>query len=89
LFFEMKNKRGQTLGLVLISSIFFFIIGMMVTNFLMPEIDRTRTDLNCASSSTITDGTKALCLVVDTVVIYWIILIFSVILGAFTSRVLI
>jgi hypothetical protein len=52
----------------------------------MPEIDRFRTDLNCANTAAITDGTKILCLVGDSVVIYWIILVFSIIIGAITSR---
>jgi len=82
----MKSKRGQTLGLILISSIFFFIVSLMCVNFLMPEIDRFRTDLNCANTAAITDGTKILCLVGDSVVIYWIILVFSIIIGAITSR---
>lgn len=80
------NNKAQTLGLIIISSIFFFIVGLMAINFLMPEVDRTRIDLNCADASAITDGTKMLCLVLDTTIIYWIILIFSVILGAITSR---
>jgi len=80
------NKRGQTLGLILISSVFFFIVGMTAINFLMPEIDRFRTDLNCASAATITDGTKLLCLVGDSVVIYWIVLVFSIVIGSITSR---
>jgi hypothetical protein len=80
------NNKAQTLGLILISSIFFFIVGMMVINFLMPEITTFRTDLNCASPDTISDGTKLLCLVGDTVVVYWIILVFSIVIGAITSR---
>jgi hypothetical protein len=61
-------------------------VGMTAINFLMPEVDRTRVDLNCASPDDITDGTKLLCLVVDATIIYWIILIFSILLGALTSR---
>jgi hypothetical protein len=80
------NNKAQTLGLILISSIFFFIVGLMCVNFLMPEITTFRADLNCASPATITDGTKLLCLVGDSVVIYWIILVFSIVIGAITSR---
>jgi hypothetical protein len=81
-----KNNRGQTLGLVLISSIFFFIIGMMMINYILPEIDRTRIDLSCSTPATISDGVKLSCLLTDVVVVYFIILIFSVVLGAITSR---
>jgi hypothetical protein len=80
------KKKGQTLGLILISSIFFFIVGMMVINFLMPEVTTFRTDLNCATPAAITDGTKLLCLVGDTVVIYWIILVFSILIGSIVAR---
>jgi hypothetical protein len=82
----MKNKKAQTLGLVLVSSIFFFIVGLMCINYILPEIDSTRISLNCSDASTITSGVKLECLLIDTVVIYWIILVFSVILGAITSR---
>lgn len=80
------KKKAQTLGLIIISSIFFFIIGLMCVNYLMPEITTFRADLNCATPAAITDGTKVLCLVGDTVVVYWIILVFSIVLGALTSR---
>ena len=82
----MKNNRGQTLGLTIISIVFFFIVGLMVINFLMPEIDTARTALNCADASAISDGVKLLCLVIDTTIPYWIILIFSVVIGAITAR---
>jgi hypothetical protein len=52
----------------------------------MPEITTFRADLNCATPAAITDGTKMLCLIGDSVVIYWIILVFSIVLSAITSR---
>lgn len=82
------NKKAQTLGLTIISSVFFFLIGMTVINFLMPEITDFRANMNCASVNDISDGNKLVCLIGDTVVIYWIILILSITLGAITSRLL-
>lgn len=82
----MKSKRGQTLMVSILSAIFIFIIGLMTINFIMPEVTQARTDLNCASASTITDGTKLLCLVIDTTVPYWILLIFSVLIGSIVGR---
>jgi len=80
------NKRGQTLGLAILSSIAIFIIGFMFLNFLMPEITTFRTDMNCASYDTIHDGTKILCLISDATVPYFILLILSLSFGAIISR---
>ena len=81
----MINKKGS-LGLAILSTIGIFIIGFMFLNFLMPEVTQFRVDMNCASADTIHDGVKILCLITDTVVPYWILLILSIGLGAITSR---
>ena len=80
------NKRGQTLGLAILSSVFIFIIGLMIINFIIPEVTEFRINLNCADAEAISDGTKLLCLVGGTAVPYWILLIFSIIVGAIVSR---
>lgn len=82
------NKKGQTLAIALLSSIIYFIVGMMIINFFMPEITTARTDLSCSTPADITDGTKFTCLILDIQVIYFITMIFSVVLGAITDRVL-
>jgi len=82
------NNKAQSLGLSIISGIFVLIVGFLFLNFLMPEISTFRIDLNCASPSDITDGTKLLCLVGDIIVPYWIILVFSVVIGLITARLL-
>ena len=82
------NKRGQSFGLTLISVIFFWIIGFASINFIMPEVATASSQLNCDSTS-ITSGTMLLCLMLDTTVIYFILTIFSVVLGAITARLLI
>jgi len=79
------NKKGS-LGLAILSTIGIFIIGFMFLNFLMPEVTQFRADMNCASADEIHDGVKILCLITDTVVPYWILLILSIGLGAITSR---
>lgn len=71
------------------SAIFIFIVGIMFVNFLTPEISQSRVDLNCANADQITDGTKLLCLVIGSTVIYWIIIIFSILVGIVTARLLI
>ena len=80
------NNKGQTLGISIVVSIVILIIGLMVINFLTPEIDRTRSELNCSDASNISDGTKLLCLAVDIVVIYWVIIIFSILVGGIAGR---
>lgn len=80
------NNRGQTLGISIISSLVILIIGLVVINFITPEVDTARIDLRCSDADTISDGTKLLCLAVDITVIYWILIIFSVIIGGITGR---
>jgi hypothetical protein len=80
------NKKGQTMGLAILSAIFVFITGMMIINFIIPEVNDFRINLNCADAESISDGTKLLCLVGGTAVPYWILLIFSILVGAIVSR---
>ena len=82
------NKRGQTLGISIMTAIFVLVVGLMFLNFLTPEITTFRTDLNCATPSDITDGEKLICLVSGITIPYWILLVFSVVIGIITSRLL-
>lgn len=79
-------KKAQTLGLAIIIAVFVFLIGMMMINFLKPEITRFRTNLSCSDANTISDGTKLLCLATGTLVPYWILLILSVTIGGVISQ---
>lgn len=81
------NNRGQSLGIGIISAIFIFIVGIMFINFLMPEVTEARNNLACSDSANISDGTKLLCLVIDTVVVYWILLIVSIAIGFIIVRI--
>ena len=81
------NKKGNTFSAILVALI-IFMVGMIIVNLLEPRIDSTRTDLDCASASDITDGTKLLCLSIDVVVIYFIILVFSIAGGVLADRLL-
>lgn len=80
------NKKGQTLGIGILSAIIIFLVGMMMISFLLTEVSNARTDLNCANADDITDGTKLLCLMIDTTVPYWIWLVFSVVIGIVVAR---
>jgi len=74
------------MGLAIMSAIMVFIIGIMVLNFVMPEVSTARTELNCESAADISDGTKLLCLATDSVVPYFMIMVFSITIGAITAR---
>ena len=84
----MKNKRGNMLASVMIA-IMLFMIGMIVVNFIKPEVLTARTGLNCATGTSISDGTKLMCLGVDIVVPYFIILVFSIAGGILFEKLLI
>lgn len=87
------NKKGQAgisgLGIAIMVAIFIFLIGMTCINFINDIVTSTRaTDqLNCSSNS-ISDGNKLACLIVDLVIPYFIIIIFSVSGGMITARLL-
>jgi hypothetical protein len=79
------NSKGQTLGLAIMTSLFVLIAGLLVVNFLMPEITDFRTNMNCANANSISDGVKLLCLMGDATVPYWIVLVFSLVIGGVTA----
>lgn len=79
------NKRGSV-GLAIISAIFLFIIGMMAINFLLTDVTDARNNLQCSSATTISDGTKLLCLIIDANVPYFIWLVLSISAGIIISR---
>ena len=81
------NNKGQSMGLAIVMAITIFIVGMLCINFVKMGITTARdaSNLNCADS-TISDGTKLTCLVVDIVVPYFFVLIFSVAGGIISAR---
>lgn len=82
----IREKKGQTMGIAILSAVVIFIIGMLSINFILNEVTNARTDLSCDDASNISDGTKFLCLIVDTNVPYFIWLVFSISLGAVLAR---
>lgn len=66
-----KNKRGNiyfNIGL----GIFLLIAGVLFLPFLTDDIETTRTDLQCDSPSSISDGTKMICLGISGLAPYFI-----------------
>ena len=82
----MRSKKGQTLGLAILSFLGILIVGFMFINFLMPEITDFRVDMNCANADEISDGNKVLCLVGGLAVPLFIVAILSIAIGAITKR---
>ena len=83
----MINKRGNMFSAGMIALI-LFITGFIVINFFMPEVTQARIDLSCSDAANISDGTKLMCLFVDSAIIYWIILIFSIVGGILADNLL-
>lgn len=88
---KMYNK-SQTSGipnllLALLVAGFIFFIGMGIINILKPEITtaRNNNNLDC-SSSTISDGNKVTCLLIDIVIPYVFIIIVAAAGGIITAR---
>ena len=87
------NKSGQTLGIAIMVAITLFLVGMLSINFIKPvvTIARDATHLDCSNSAAdfpegISDGVKLTCLVIDLVIPYFIILVFSVAGGIIVAR---
>ena len=80
------NKKGQSFPLAILSALAVLIVGLMFVNFLMPEINTFRVDMNCASPNNIHDGNKITCLIGDATIPYFIISIFSIITGVVVAR---
>jgi len=72
--------------LAILSAIAIFIVGFTLLNFLLPEVSTFRTDIGCATASTLSDGAKVLCLVGDGIIPYVIVAIISLAVGVITSR---
>ena len=69
-------------------AVMIFMSGMIMLNFIRTEVTNVRSsdDLDCANFTVISDGNKLTCLVVDTVIPYWIIIIVSFSGGIIINR---
>jgi hypothetical protein len=82
------NKKGNMFSAALIA-LMLFLVGFTVINFLMTPIDQARIDLSCDDAANITDGVKLMCLGIDSTVIYFILIIFSISMGAIIDKLVI
>jgi len=81
------NKRGQSILFGIVFGIILFIIGMIFLNFITPLITTARNsdNLDCADT-TISDGNKLTCLIVDLTIIQYSIAILATAGGVATAR---
>ena len=84
----MNGKKGSVYFSIMIA-IVVFMTGMIIVNFMKTEVTNARVSLSCTTPATITDGTKVLCLITDSVVPYFIVLVLSIALGVITEKLLI
>lgn len=81
------NRRGSTMMLGIMLAIFFFMVAFIFIAPLSDVIDETRqtSELDC-SNSTISDGKKATCLMVDIYLPYFIGVVLAISIGVLTAR---
>ena len=80
------NKLGAATMLVILLSVCYFIFGMVLYQFLKPDVTLARAGLECSSPDT--PGDMITCLIVDSVIPLAIIGILSVAGGYATGKIL-
>jgi hypothetical protein len=83
------NKTGQTMMLSILFAVVLFVMGIMVINFIRPEVLVAKASMSCSDVANISDGTKLTCLLIDGVVPYFIVLVLSISGGLILDRILI
>lgn len=85
----MLNKKGQSVAFAILWGLVIFMLGVLFVPFIGDEVTRTTSSaqLDC-NNATISDGAKLSCLFVDATVVYFVIIIFSIIGGIVLSRLL-
>jgi len=81
-------KTISHVGIAILTALVVFMAGMLLLNPFMEVVSSTYSDLSCSSSSSISDGNRALCLIVDAVVPYAILVFISLSAGYITSKTL-
>lgn len=79
----IRGKKGS-LYLGFLFAFFFFIFGMLMIPFMKDSATDARTNIQCTNSS-ISDGTKVTCLITDSSVPYFIIVILTLV-GGFIGK---
>lgn len=82
----VKNKKGQTMGLSILSALAILVVGFVLFQFLLPEVDTFRADMGCADASTLSDGGMLTCLGGDIIIPLIILGILSLAIWGIVSR---
>lgn len=84
----VMNRNGQTMLLGLMMGVFLFMLAMVFIEPIKDVISSVRgtSQLDCNNSS-ISDGTKGTCLIVDLILPYFIITIVALAGGWITARI--
>ena len=77
------NKKAS-IGFIILFAVFYFFAGMILYQFLKPDIDLARTDMACSSSQT--SGDRISCLLIDGVIPLVVITITSAAGGYVTDK---
>lgn len=80
----MNKKGGIFIGVIF--ALFFFMIGMVLVPLVKDGVStQARTDIGCTNSS-ISDGAKGTCLIVDVGIPYLMVVILTFVGGFIGSR---
>ncbi len=77
----MNKKAQATFFIGVVIGLFVFMNGVFFIEHFKTDITQERINLDCASPSLISDGTKLLCLGLDTQVPYYILVLVSIAVG--------
>ena len=81
------NKIGSGLLLGIITACLLFAVGMLVVNFLKPDLGVSMSQMDCdQTAGNISDGAKVTCLGFSLVIPYFIVTIVSIAGGIVASR---
>ena len=81
------NSKGQTMFMAIIIACMIFFAGVITVNFIKDDVTTARlsTAMDCTNSS-ISDGSKVVCLGIDLAVPYFIVLFLSAAGGLIAAR---
>ena len=82
------SKKGQAVLWGIMMMVFLFMLGMTLIDPIKDTVTQVRSadQLNCTSDA-ITDGAKSSCLIVDLMLPYFIVAVFSVAGGVAFSKI--
>jgi hypothetical protein len=77
------NKKASA-PLIILFAVFYFFAGMILYQYLKPEVDNSRSDMAC--SGPLTPGDRVTCLIIDGTIPMVILTIFAATGGILTDK---